>query len=437
MAEADAELLERVARWCAEAGRQAVTGDIRRALAPLGWDELLALRALLADPPPTRPLGPFALADIARGAPPDVAAERERAGRYRAEDEVAATPALAAPPSPARRRGARRPPPTAAGIVIRRARDATPAAPPVPPPAPPLVDELLLPEGRALIERLVRHHGARRAALAAALAAGWRRADGGTPDEDDLARLLDHHGLARTFARRERDDLLHALRAAGGVRAAAAARLGVDPAALAAALERLGATAQAELIREERRADLRARATLSERVRLLLGDEPRLRDLDLLADFEEDLRARLPEHVRALRAGGAPVAIALARSLSLTATETRALATRFGIDVARPRPAPGRTSPGAPRPGPGRKSPPRPASARPAPGRTSPGAPRPGPGRKAPPRPASARPASARPAPGTPAPGRRPERRGRPERRPPRAGGGGDRGRSRGPPRRG
>src|SRR5512138_1993859 len=169
MAEIDAETIERVARWCAEAGRQASAAEIRRALAPLSWDELLLARALLADPPPARPLGPSALADIARGAPPDVAAERERGGRYVREDEAPgsdAAPASAAPRPPRRtapRRGGREDRPT---LVIRSARDRAPAASAAPPPLPP-VDELRRPEGRPLLERLFRRVGARRAALAA------------------------------------------------------------------------------------------------------------------------------------------------------------------------------------------------------------------------------------------------------------------------------
>src|SRR5512140_500815 len=93
MAEIDDETVERVRRWCAEAGRQAPTAEIRAALAPLTWDEMLHAMALLADPPPARPLGPAALADLARGAPPDVAAERERGGRYRSEAEALGTQA--------------------------------------------------------------------------------------------------------------------------------------------------------------------------------------------------------------------------------------------------------------------------------------------------------------------------------------------------------
>jgi hypothetical protein len=366
MAQADAELVERVARWCAEAGRQAGTEEIRRAIAPLSWDELIALRALLADPPPARPLGPLALADLARGAPPDVAAEREREGRYRAEEEPA-TPAIT--PSPPSRRGVRSAPraPRAPGMLIRRARDA-PSVPVRPPPVLPPIDELLLPEGRSTLERLVRAHGARRPALAAALGAGWRRDDGSPPGEHDLSRLLEHHGLTRAFERRERDETLHALRAAGGVRPVAAARLGLaDPAALDAALARLGASAKAERIRDDRRAGLRGRATLSERVRLLLADDARLRDLGLIPEFEADLRARLPEHLRALRTAPGPLPLAFARSLSLVPAEARAVAMRFGLDLGRssPRPRPTQAGPGRSAAAPGPAATPRPGAARP------------------------------------------------------------------------
>ncbi len=244
MPDLDVELLERVARWCADAGRITTPAEIRRALSPLGWDELLAARSLLVDPPPARPLGPFALADLARGAPADVAAEREREGRYpaRAEADPVEPVAPASPPrsrAAAARKGGRQG--AKPSMVIRRARDAAPPPPPATP-ALPLADELLLPEGRNLLERLVRRHGARRAALVAALAAGWRTPDGRVLGDPDLSRLLEHHGLARTFARRERDELLHALRAAGGLRSVAAARLGLDRDGLDASLARTGAT---------------------------------------------------------------------------------------------------------------------------------------------------------------------------------------------------
>ncbi|MGC3998457.1 MAG: hypothetical protein QM767_13715 [Anaeromyxobacter sp.] len=275
MAEVDAEILERVARWCAEAGRQAGLEEIRRALAPLAWDEQLRVRALLADAPPAQPLGPHALVDLARGVPADVAAERERAGQYRREDDDAAeaeqAPATAAP---------RKKPPRAkkgAALVIRRARDRVPTAEASAPRLPRL-EELFQPEGRAVLEGLIGTHGARRAHLVTAVAAGWLRGDGTPPGEEELADLLEEHGLARGFERREKDELLHALRAAGGVLARAAEAEGVTPEAYRAALERLGAAGEAERIREERRAELRSRALLSERARLLLEDRPRLED---------------------------------------------------------------------------------------------------------------------------------------------------------------
>ncbi len=243
--------------------------------------------------------------------------------------------------------------------MIRRARDVSIAGPP-PAPAAPLLDELLLPQGRTVLERLVRRHGARRPALVAALAAGWRTPSGRAPDDSDLSRLIEDHGLARAFARRERDELLHALRAAGGVKASAAQRLGTDPAALDAALARLGATAAAERIRDERRSELRARGTLADRVRLLLTEAPRLEDLGLVAELEGDLRRRLPDHLRALRETGAPLVLALSRSLSITPADAKALVERFGLSLdaprdARPPPRPGAAPRRSPPPGASRR----------------------------------------------------------------------------------
>jgi hypothetical protein len=245
---------------------------------------------------------------------------------------------------------------------VRRARDRVPATPRPPPPLPTL-DALRAPGGRSVLERLVRKHGARRAALAAALAQGWRRPDGLSPGEADLAELLEHHGLARAFARRERDEVLHVLRAAGGLRGRAAARLGTDPEGLDAALARLGATAEAEAIRAERRADLRARATLAERAALLLREGERLADLGLLGEFERDLAERLPGHLRALAAGSEPLAARLSGSLGLSRAEILSLTTRLGIALGPPAAVPPRTPAGRsprrpperpPRPGPPR-----------------------------------------------------------------------------------
>lgn len=333
MGELDPEVVARAIRWCAEAGRAAAEAEVRAALEPLGWDEILAVRAVLADPPPARPLGPAALVDLARGVAPEVAAEWEREGSYRSGSAAERRAASGRPRGPTRR---------AAGVVVRRARDQV--APASAGPAPlPLLDELWLAEGRAALERMVRRLGARRPALLEALAQGWRRPEGTPPGEADLQALLDHHGLARAFGRRERALLLHALRAAGGVRVRAAAALGLPPDDIEPALRRLGATAEAEVIREERRRDIRRRGTLAERARLLLSDEERLADLGLLEEVAADLRARLPDHLTALRASR-PVSLAgaLGRSLSLSRPAVDALARRLGLDLG---PVPGAARP--------------------------------------------------------------------------------------------
>jgi hypothetical protein len=185
-----------------------------------------------------------------------------------------------------------------------------------------------------VLERLVRDHGARRAFLLRELAA-WHTAHGGPPADEDLTALLEHHGLARAFAHRERDELLHALRAARGDRGAAAKQVGLDGEAFERALGRLGAAAEAERLREDRRAELRARATIAERARLVAAEADRLADLGILEELERDLRDRLGEHLRALRAGAGstPLRIAFARSVSLAVPDAVALARRLGVEL--------------------------------------------------------------------------------------------------------
>ncbi len=338
MAELELETIERAVRWCGEAGRQTTTGEVRAALAALGWDQLLQVRALLADPPPSRPLGPHALADLARGVPADLAADRERQGRY---PRPAAAPPLptanpapseaSSPPATSRRssKAARR------QVVVRKA-SAPPAEVARGAPRLPLFEELLLPAGRGALSRLIRHHGGRRPMLVAAIGATHRRADGEPLDDADLDGALDHHGLHRVFLRRERDELFHAVRASSGVLAKAAAALGHDLASLGAAIGRLGLDAEVKRLREGRRRDLRARATLSERALLWVGQGDALADLGLLEEVEEDLRRRIPEHLRALATTGEPLELGLVRTLALPAATVKQLLTRLGIDLRAP-----------------------------------------------------------------------------------------------------
>ena len=374
MLEIDDELVARTIEWCSEAHRPVSADEVRSALSLLSWDELLAVRAVLADPPPTHPLGPLALVDLARGTAPELAADRERrrcetdlpplsstdperlplvaGARAAGEDSRRSRPRLGAePPSPTHEKGKR----AASGPVIRRARDRVKPKPRQPERVLPLVDDLLASEGRTVLERLIRQHGARRARIAEALAKGWRRVDGAAPGEEELSRLLDLHGLARGFESRERDELLHVLRAAAGLRTRAADAVGVTPAVFDTALERLGASGEADSIRAAHRDELRRRATLSERVRMLLGEADRLADLDLLAEMEADVRARLPQLVRALRPSRAvPLAMALARSLAVESSDIDALVLRLGLDLGE-RAAPQHA------PSPSRDRPPRPA----------------------------------------------------------------------------
>src|SRR5690348_7451269 len=130
MPEIDDELIARALRWCADAGRPSSPQAVRDALAPLSWDELLAARALLADPPPARPLGPRALTELARGASPAEAAAREQAGDFGEGGVPRPAPEAEAEAAPRRASGGTRRGRKAAGPVVHRARDrAAPAAP--------------------------------------------------------------------------------------------------------------------------------------------------------------------------------------------------------------------------------------------------------------------------------------------------------------------
>ncbi len=408
MAELDLETTERAVRWCAEAGRQTTAAEVRGALASLGWDQLLQARALLAGDPPARPLGPHALADLARGVPADVAAERERDGRY-------PRPGPAAPPIPApapapvtpvalKKRAGRS---TRREVVVRKASPAMAEVPPTPPRLP-LIEELLLPAGRGELSRLIRRHGGRRPLLVSAIASTHRRADGASIGDADLDGALEHHGLERSFMRRERDELFHAVRAASGVLATAATALGHDLATLGAAITRLGLDADVKRLREARRRVLLAKATLSERALLWVGSGDALTDLELLEEVERDLARRLPEHLRALATTGEPLELGLVRTLALPVATVKQLLTRLGIDLRAPiapaaPAAPGKTAPGktaGERARGTRQHAARPAGSRPA-GRPPAGAP-----------PATGKPVRSRPGgadrSGPPAPGGRP-----------------------------
>src|SRR5512137_1134828 len=81
MPEIDREILDRAMRWCAESGRPVHEDVLRHTLLPLGWDELLAVKAILADPPPGRDLTPADLLALSRGVLPRQGAPAKRMPR--------------------------------------------------------------------------------------------------------------------------------------------------------------------------------------------------------------------------------------------------------------------------------------------------------------------------------------------------------------------
>jgi hypothetical protein len=328
MPELDREIVARALRWCAESGRATSEAAVRAVLEPLRWDDLLAVRALLADPPPARGLGPEELLERARH-PAGAAAPG-------GASDAAASAASPAPErtEPAPRRRGRGPARAARGPNIRRAADRAGEPPPPEPLRLPL-DDLYREEGRAELERMVRRLGANRLALLAELGATWLHGDGTPAGADDLRDLLVHHRLARGFEERERALLLHQLRKAGGVRVRAARDLGWTVEDLDGAVRRLGLGGPVSALREARGRALLGKATLAERARLLDEEAEALEDLGLAGELEEDLRRRLPEHLRALGSGvtrGSSRA-ALARSLSLSREAVDRLAERLALGL--------------------------------------------------------------------------------------------------------
>ena len=322
MPEIDREILDRAMRWCAESGRPVREDVVRAVLEPLGWDELLAVKAILADPPPGRDLSPADLArPFPRRAPPSASAGR--------------APEARRDPGAARRRLA--PPGRRPGPRIRRARDR------VEPPRPrPRVAALPTSTCSTASPGAPSSTGwsgawARTGSPSSRdLAAGWS-AGGGAPTSADLDRLLEHHGLARGFAERERALLLHAFRKHGGVVIRVARELGIAPADLRGALD--AARASAGRSRRSGRPAARVARTqgapspsgpaCSTRRRTpspTSASSPR---------FEADLRRaapRAPPRPGRWAAEG-PSAADLGRSLSLSRGAVDRLVARFGLQL--------------------------------------------------------------------------------------------------------
>ncbi|HET9157279.1 MAG TPA: hypothetical protein VFN91_11470, partial [Myxococcaceae bacterium] len=270
-----------VSDFCRRAGTPAAPRAVREALSTLSEADDFRVRAVTDAEPPVRPLGPFAVVDLARGTPADTAALRERSGYYALVEELlavqdgrvppsapglgaappapvlvapAATPATQErPPPPPRTTPAAAPPPTVAErIAPRRRSAAVPAAPrgrftQVEAERPPL-ETLEGPDGRATLETLFAQHGSRIAVLRA-LAHGYT-GERGEPSAPELDELLAHHGLLEAAEGSERGLLLAAVSEHRGALGRVAWALGLRGAELGALIPRLGLGPEVERLRE-------------------------------------------------------------------------------------------------------------------------------------------------------------------------------------------
>jgi len=355
-----------VSDFCRRAGMPASPRAVREALSTVAESDDFRIRAVTDAEPPVQPLGPFAVADLARGTPPDTAALRERSGYYALVEELLAaqdapTPAAAppvatvarlsdaapaslprpaeapAPPRPPTSRGApsaRKDEPTVAERIAPRRRAPQPPAQPrgrftqVEAQPTPLAT-LEGPEGRAILQSLLQQHG-HRSTLLRALAHGYVGAHGAAPSASELDALLGAQGLLESTEASERALILAELSEHRGALGRVAWALGLRGPELRSLVASLGLTQEVDRVRERFRRE--ALTPLSWTARLdLLGRRRYLEDLGVERQFEERLRSDLERELRALGPDGHDAAESLARRLAVSPTlVTRALE-RLGL----------------------------------------------------------------------------------------------------------
>ena len=354
-----------VSDFCRRAGTPAAPRAVREALSTVSEADDFRVRAVTDAEPPVRPIGPFAVVDLARGTPADTAALRERSGYYALVEELLALAdlhaapaapfgpdAITSPPTPAPSvstapgpgeerttsagRGARSEPPTptVAERIAPRRRAQAPA--PVAPRgrftqgelqrAP--LESLERPEGRATLESLLAQHG-HRVALLRALGHGYtgRR---GEPSAAELDELLARHGLLEGAEATERELLLSALSEHRGALGRVAWQLGLRGPELPALVSRLGLAPEVDRLREHFRREALTPPSWTARLDLL-GRRKYLEDLGLEREFEDRLRGDLGREIRALDAAGDDVPAALARRLSVSPTLVGRALERLGL----------------------------------------------------------------------------------------------------------
>ncbi len=340
-----------VSDFCRRAGAPASPRAVREALSALAESDDFRVRAVTDAEPPVRPLGPFAVVDLARGTSADIAGLRERSGYYVLVEEMLAlqprnpevpasapAPAPAAPatvvPAPVPGPGAAETrAPTVPERIAPRRRVAQPPAQPrgrftqVEAERAPL-ESLEGPDGRATLGTLLAQHG-HRPALLRALAQGYtgRRGD---PSASELDALLAAHGLLDAAEAAERALLLAALDEHRGALGRVAWTLGLRGPELGALVSRLGLDPEVDRLRERFRREALNPASWTVRLDLF-GRRKYLEDLGVERDFEDRLRADLLRELHATGARGDDAPATLARRLAAPETlVTRALE-RLGL----------------------------------------------------------------------------------------------------------
>jgi hypothetical protein len=343
--------------FCRRAGVPAAPRAVREALSTVSEADDFRVRAVTDAETPLRPLGPFAVVDLARGTPAETAALRERSGYYALVEEllalqeapraaaapaptaaatpraIAATPAAPPAEAPARRTARETPAPTVAERIAPRRRTAqAPAAPrgrftQVEVQRAPL-ESLEAPEGRVVLETLLAQHG-HRFALLRALAQGYsgRRGD---PSALELDALLERHGLLEAAESRERELLRSALSEHRGALGRVAWALGLRAPELSAVVSRLGLGPEVDRARERFRREALAPASWTARLDLL-GRRKYLEDLGVEREFEDRLRGDLARELDALGPDGDEVAAALARRLAVSPALVARALERLGL----------------------------------------------------------------------------------------------------------
>lgn len=354
-----------VSDFCRRAGTPATPRAVREALSTVSEADDFRVRAVTDAEPPVRPLGPFAVVDLARGTPSDTAALRERSGYYALVEEllaledlrtgptaspgIVAPPLAPAPPGPAvsppaqerppslpRAAGSESPAPTVAERIAPRRRTAQAPTPATPrgrftqgelQRAP--LESLEGPAGRATLGSLLAQHGGHRIALLRALAHGYT-GQRGEPSAPELDELLARHGLLEGVEANERDLLLSALSEHRGALGRVAWALGLRGPELTALVSQLGLGTEVDRLRERFRKEALTPPTWTARLDLL-GRRKYLEDLGLEREFEDRLRGDLGREIRALDANGEDVPAALARRLAVSPTLVGRALERLGL----------------------------------------------------------------------------------------------------------